>query len=189
MLVISPSSSFKVQNTFRRTLAQRGARAIYSEILKRVPKCMYRTVKTSSTFYRMATWNPSLVKLSMVGQLTTVWPVGMVVPKSDGVREEGSLVDLGSGKRYKVVESITSNRDYWYEIRRWHVNYGTLSGTSCDICLCPMFLKDRLLELLQILKVDSHKIFKSHKIFRPSKTHFIKKLSSITLFFITSFLH
>ena len=53
----------------------------------------------------------------MVGQLTTVWPVGMVVPKSDGVREEGSLVDLGSGKRYKVVESITSNRDYWYEIR------------------------------------------------------------------------
>ena len=25
------------------------------------------------------------------------------VPKSDGVREEGSLVDLGSGIRYKVV--------------------------------------------------------------------------------------
>ena len=47
---------------------------------------------------------------------------GKAVPESDGVREEGSLVDLCSGIRYKVVESMASNRADWYEVSGWHVN-------------------------------------------------------------------
>ena len=63
----------------------------------------------------MTTGLTSLLKLSMVGQRKAV-------PESDGVREEGSLVDLGSGIRYKVVESMASNRADWYEVSGWHVN-------------------------------------------------------------------
>ena len=39
--------------------------------------------------------------------------MGKAVPNLDGVREGGSLVDLGSGIRYKVVEYTTS---IWYEV-------------------------------------------------------------------------
>ena len=34
---------------------------------------------------------------------------------------------------------------------------------------------DKIFQNLALLKADSHKIFKSHRIFRPSKTHFVKR--------------
>ena len=45
----------------------------------------------------MTTGSRSLLKLPMVGQLTH-YCLGKAVLKSDGVREEVSLVELGSGK-------------------------------------------------------------------------------------------
>ena len=50
----------------------------------------------------MTTGSTSLLKLSMVVAWVAYYCLGQAVPKSDGVREEGSMEDLGSGKSYKV---------------------------------------------------------------------------------------
>ena len=98
-------------------LAQHGARAFYSGT-----KYLYQSVctvqlKTSSTFYLMTTGRTSLLKLSMVGLLTTDW--GRLFQSR---MVSGKKVDLGSGIRYKVVEPMASNRVDWYELSGWHVN-------------------------------------------------------------------
>ena len=125
--LISSSSSFKVQTPDRRilVLAQRGARAIYSGSKNLYQSICTAQLKTSSIFYLMTTSRTSLLKLSMVGQLTTdlgrLFQSWMVLGKKDP----------GSGIRYKVVEYTTSNRADWYEVSDLSLN---APSTIVQIC-------------------------------------------------------
>ena len=81
---------------------------------------MYSAIKNIQYFLSHDDWQDFPLE-AVDGRAAYYW-LGKAVPKSDGVREEGSLVDLGSGIRYKVVESMASNRADWYEVNGWHIN-------------------------------------------------------------------
>ena len=81
---------------------------------------MYSAVKNIQYFLSHDDWLD--FPLEAVDGRAAYYCLGKAVPESDGVREEGSLVDLGSGIRYKVVESMASNRADWYEVSGWYVN-------------------------------------------------------------------
>ena len=74
-------------------------------------------LKTSSTHD-----NWQHFPLEAVDGRAAYYCLGKAVPKSDVVRKERSSINLGSEKRYKVVESVASNRAYWFEVSGWHVN-------------------------------------------------------------------
>ena len=85
---------------------------------------MYQSVctvwlKTPSNVLSHDNWQH--FPLKAVDGRAAYYCLGDAVPKLDG-REEGSFVDLGSSKRYMVVESMASNRAVWYEVDGGHIN-------------------------------------------------------------------
>ena len=63
--------------------------------LKTWPKCMYSAVKNIQYFLSHDDWLD--FPLEAVDSRAAYYWLGKAVPELDGVREEGSLVDLGSG--------------------------------------------------------------------------------------------